>query len=525
MTSTPHDPAHKSAHESAHESGAGHHAAEVVELGGSPDVVPASPGRRRGLVAGGGLLAVLLVGGGVTYAVGAVGGGGAAPEQAIPSTAFAVVKVDLDPSAAQKVGALRFARKFPDAKSQLGSSDDPRQALFEALSKDGTLQGSWKTDVEPWLGKRGALAVVPGATAEADPVPVVVLSVTDAAKARAGLTKVTGGKAQCSVDDDFAVCAETEAVAKAAVSAADRSSISDNKTFGSDVEALGGEGIATAWVDLSKARSAVPALESALRSSGAAGAGMTSGLQLAQLKGRYVTSLRFDGDDLELVGRIEGTDLPAITGTSGVGELPAGTLAAAGTAGADQLIATSWTQLRTTLAAAGGADQVDQQVKAIEQQYGIAIPGDIQAALGERTAIAYTGTKDGVPQVALRVSGDSSSVAKLVSAATTAGGGSLKLGTAKAGSDTVVALDQASADSFASGSGLGDDATFKAAVPGATDAQQVIYVNIAKLVDDLGEQGSDVTGGNANVKPLSAFGMSAGRDGSASTFTLRLTTR
>ncbi len=512
MTSTPQDPA-------AHQ-----HDAEVVELGGSSDVPAQQPGRgrRRSLVAGGGLLAVLLVGGGVTYAVGAVGGGGATPEEAIPSSAFAVVKIDLDPSAGQKVGALRFARKFPDAERQLGSSDDPRQALFEALAKDGQLTGDWKTDVEPWLGKRGAIAVVPGATAEADPVPVVVLSVTDADKARAGLTKVTSGQAQCSVSDDFAVCAQDAAAAKAAVTAAEKSSIADDKTFGGDVSALGGEGIATAWVDLAKAKSAVPAIESALRSSAAGSVG-SSGLQAAQLKGRYAMSLRFDGDDLELAGRVEGADAPKITGTSGVGELPADTVVAAGTAGADQLVATAWKQLQTSLAATGSADQIQEQLTTLQQQLGITIPGDVEKALGKRAVIAYGGMADGAPKVALRVSGDDASVAKLVGAATRAADGALTLGSAKAGTDTVVASTQAYADSVAGGSGLGEDSVFTAAVPGAKDAQQVVYVNIATLVDQLSEQGAMTA--DDNVKPLQAFGMSAGRDGSASTFTIRLTTR
>lgn len=510
MTSTPQDPAARPPD------------AEVVDLGPSPDIAPGAPGRgrRRGLVAGAGLLAALLVAGGVTYAAGALGGGGAAPEQAIPASAFAVVKVDLDPSAGQKVGALRFLRKFPEAKSRLGAGDDARRALFEALTKGGELRGSWASDVEPWLGKRGALAVVPGATAEADPVPVVVLAVTDAGKARAGLRKVGDGQAQCSVSDDFAVCAPDAAAAKAAVSAAATSSIADDKTFDGDVKALGGDGIATAWVDLAKARSALPALTSALRSAGAPADGA---LQAAQLKGRYVTALRFVGDDLELTGRVEGADAPALTGTSGVEQLPAGTLAAAGTAGADQLVATAWKQLSSTMAATGGADQPGQQLQALQQQLGITVPGDIQAAVGKRAVIAYGGLSGGAPQAALRVSGDSSSVAKLVGAATKASGGRLALATAKAGTDTVVASTQAYADQVATGSGLGDDPAFTAAVPGAKDAQQVLYVSIATLVGQLREQGA--MGAGEYVRPLSAFGLSAGRDGTATTFTIRLTTK
>src|SRR5689334_5001292 len=135
---------------------------EVLDVGGASTVVPPSgsvsgqgsgSGTRRGLVIGAGVLAVALVGGGVAVAASKLGGGGAQPDEAVPASAVAFFGVDLDPSSGQKLDALRFARKFPDARDSL-KSDDPRQGLFEALKKDGSVQGSWATDVEPWLGDR-----------------------------------------------------------------------------------------------------------------------------------------------------------------------------------------------------------------------------------------------------------------------------------------------------------------------------------------------------------------------------------
>ena len=111
----------------------------VIDLGpaGSP-TLPAqresgTSGRKRGAIIGGGLLAVALAGGGAAYAVAALGGGGVQPDSAVPSSAMAIVTVDLDPSAGQKLDALRFARMFPDVKTALGDSDDPRKSLFKAL--------------------------------------------------------------------------------------------------------------------------------------------------------------------------------------------------------------------------------------------------------------------------------------------------------------------------------------------------------------------------------------------------------
>ena len=62
----------------------------------------------------------------------------AAPSRTSSSRPRAVgyVSVDLDPSLGQKVDALRFLRKFPSAKASLGSTDDIRQWVFNAASKD-----------------------------------------------------------------------------------------------------------------------------------------------------------------------------------------------------------------------------------------------------------------------------------------------------------------------------------------------------------------------------------------------------
>jgi hypothetical protein len=517
MSSTPHDP---------------NAAPDVVDLGDRTILPaqrePSGGGRRRGLAIGGGLLAVALVGGGVTYGVAALRSDGAAPETVIPASAFAVVKVDLDPSAGQKVDALRFARKFPDAKDKLGGSDDPRKALFDALRGEDEVKGDWAKDVEPWLGQRAAVAVLPGATPEADPAPIVVLAVTDADAARSGLRTVSGGEAECVVSDDFAVCAKDEATASKAVADAGRASIAQDETYDGDVQALGGEGIALGWVDVAKARSAVPALESAL-SSAAGGAMLGSSLNSDQLKGRYVTALRFDGPNLELTGRVDGAELPATTGTSGVGDLPADTVAAFGTGSMSTIIDAAWKQLRTVSTQMGGGSDFDTQVAEIEGQLGLKIPGDIKDAMGDRASIAFGGLEAGAPKVALRVSGKPESVAKLVGVVNQNAGGAVVLAQAAAGTDTVVASSQPYADAVAKGSGLGSDPAFTAAVPDAKDAEQVGYLNVARLMGIIEEAGAasdtldDTT--KRNLEPLAAFGMTTGRDGSVGTFTLRLTTK
>ena len=516
----------------------------VIDLGptnGTTLPVRGASGRKRGAVIGGGLLAVALVGGGAAYAVVALGGGGTQPESAIPSSAMAIVKVDLDPSAGQKLDALRFARTFPDLKQALGDSDDPRESLFKALRAEDQLSGDWATDVAPWLGQRGALAVLPAAAPEGEPTPVVVLAITDAGRAEAGLAKVSKGKAACEVSGEFAICAQDRAVAAKAVADAARSSLADDPTYRKDVAALGEDGIASGWVDLARVVDAAPALSGALGSGGLttgllgstlAGVGGVGGAAGAgaDVKGRYVVALRFDGTALDLVGRVEGADLPKLTGTSGVGDLPAGTLAALGVGGADQAVNEAWKQLKATFDTVGDQDgpgMVDQQVAQIKEQFGITIPDDIAAALGSRAVLSLGPPADqDMPAIALRVSGDRPTLTKLVGVVDDNGGEFWPpMAQVNAGSDTVVATSQIYAEAVAKGSGLAASKVFADAVPDADEAQQVVFVDIAALVKAYGGPLDMSEADRKNLQSLSALGFSSGRDGSASTFKVRLTTR
>ena len=435
-----------------------------------------------------------------------------------------MVRVDLDPSASQKLDALRFARRFPDVGSRLGSGDDPRRAIFEALTKGSTLSGDYARDVEPWLGQRAALAVVPGVLPEDDPVPLVVLAVTDAEAARTGLAAVVGAD-RCVVSGDFAVCAGDRGLAQRAVTDAGRASLADDAGFSDAVAANGEDGVALAWADLSKAKSALPALASALRSSGGQVGALGSLAGGGDPKGRFVAALRFDGPNLEVAGRVDGAPLPAASGPSGVGDLPAGTLVALGTGGADTIVSTAWAQLRTTLSAQGGADALDSQLAAVKEQYGVTLPGDLSAALGGRTALAFGGVADGVPSIAVRASGRPDAVAKLVTVVERLGAGGFTLSSARAGSDTVVASSKAYADEVAGGSGLGATKVFTDVVPGYKDAQQVVFVDVAGLLalarGSLGADDASVR----NLQPIAAVGLTGSREGSAATFDLRLTTR
>lgn len=479
----------------------------------SAEPQPTTRGRRRGLVIGAGVLAVALVGGGAALAASTFGGGGAQPDEAVPASAIGFVAVDLDPSAGQKVDFLRFARKFPDARSALGSGDDVRKALFESLRKDGKLAGSWSADVEPWLGERAGFAVLPPAQDGDDPGAVVVLAVTDTAQAKAGIAKVTEGRATCQFPDGWAVCSDDAAVLAKAVKDAAAKPLSQAKDYTDDIAALGDSGVARAWFDLGKLQQAVPA----------SGPQLNAALASANLSGRTAFALRFDGPTLELTGHATGTQLPKLSGSAGVDDLPASSVAVLGYSGADRLVDYGWTQARKAAEGMNGAAELDAATQQLKEQFGISVPGDLTRAIGERMAVVFGGVDGGTPKVAARFSGDRGTLDKIVNAVQ--GGTGLTLGRAQAGSDTVLAASQAYADAVAGQHGLGDAAAFKDAVPHAKDAQVVLYVDVQQALAQLGDQAGLSAADRQKVAPLRSFGMSVTQDGERLSYDARLTTQ
>jgi hypothetical protein len=481
---------------------------------GADEAVVRGRGRRRGLVAGA-VLAVALAAGGVAYGVGELSGGGAQPDEVLPASALGIVSLDLDPSAGEKVDALRFARRFPALTSRVGGGDDLREMLFDAVSDSAGVKGSW-ADVEPWLGDRAALAVLPAADELDDPVPVVVLAVTDEGKARAALPKVLPD-ASCQVTDGFAVCADDGAAVKRAVADAAKKSLADDPTYSRDIDALGGRGIAAAWFDLGRLKNAAPDLLSGMGGVTGSLAGSTS----ADLTGRYVAAVRFDGPHLELAGHVEGAGLPRLTGSADAGSLPQNTLVAVGLGDAGRVVTSAWSRLEDAATAMGGADGFHDEVSSVESTYGITLPDDVVAAVGDQLTVAVG--PGGTPQLAVRLSGAPDSVQKLLGAVQRASGSTPA--TATSGGATVIATDQSYATAVAQEKGLSATDLFQDAVKGSDGAQSVVFVDVAGLLSSYGPQLDLDAAAMENVEPLAALGVSVRSRGDGLDFRVRLVTR
>ena len=479
------------------------------------------PSRGRSVALVGGILAIVAVGAGGAFAFQQVGGGGAQPESALPSTTIAFAKVDLDPSTGQKLNAIRFIRKFPDTQGEVKEDSDLRAVVIKRLQAEGQLKGvDYAKDVEPWLGQRIAVGLVPGA-GDAQPTVVVALAVTDPGKAKASLPKIAkANEAECQLVRDFALCTDGTGTVAGVAAATGKGTLADSAHFSKDMADLGEDGVAAAWFDAEQLGKATKSL-----SLGGMIPGITGGPATSQT-GRVALALRFDGPHLELAGHSTGASLKfagSKTGT-GLAALPDTTLAAISAANAGDQLRAGWPAIEKAINETMGKQGFTDGVTSLEDELGISVPDDLYAALGSQFTLAFGGMGEGQSDVRVAAvsDGDRAVLQQLADAAGQGVGGD-PLTLKAAGGKTVVSLSEGYADELTSASGLGDTDRFKDAVKGADSARVAGFVDIAGLLTELKDElGVDET---HNLAGLSALGFTISGEGNSADFRLRLTTK
>lgn len=440
-------------------------------------------------------------------------GGGPQPESMLPADTVAFMKVDLNPSAGQKVAAVRFALRFPEAKGKVTETSDLREVAFEKLQEDGDFKDlDYATDVAPWIGDRFGVGLLPGASTKDKPIAVMVLAVTDEQKAKATLPQLTAkSKTACGVSDGFAVCSEDKTTVTLLTEVDHGATLAEAPGFSSDMEALGEDGVAAAWVDLKRVGS--------LAGAGRLATGMLgTAMPDAPRGGRLAVALRFAGPHLELAGRV--SDMPLSWpqkrgGGTGVTGLPSGTLAAFGLDSAGEQVTSSLSSSK----------ELTRQMQEAGADLGVKLPEDLKSALGDHATLAYGGMDGDTVKFALRTGGDPAAVGRMVTAMNKDSGvvNEPALHQSTVGGDPVVATTESYAREVASGKGLGDQQSFRDAVPGAKDARAVLYVDIAGLMKAHGGGFGEEL--RKNAAPFSALGVSTRGEGKTAQFTVRLTTR
>jgi hypothetical protein len=200
------------------------------------------------------VLAVVVAGGGAVVAYRTLSGGGPQPEKYAPASTFAFAKVDLDPSAGEKVAIYRFARKFPSSVTKkLKSADDFRDRLLRMVFKNTSEPDiNYDKDIKPWLGERAGVAGF--IDASNDPQALGIVSVNDVSKARKSLARIRANSSSFAYDvkSDFALITDGQAVLNAAENQIAKTTLAKTRHFRSDMQVLGGGQVVTAWADLAQ---------------------------------------------------------------------------------------------------------------------------------------------------------------------------------------------------------------------------------------------------------------------------------
>ena len=437
--------------------------------------------------------AVVLAAGGV-YAYSALSGGPAQLAAHTPGDAVAYLEVNLDPPAAQKVAAIRFLRKFPDAKTgdENGSLLD---SVIEPLIPDEKSRRLYTEDVKTWLGDHAAVVADPqGGTVRT----VVLAETTDEDKTRTGLDRINAeqadekSKVRYAIADGVVYLAETQQAADTAARDGGATALDANGTFGGDVKKVGTDGIVTFWTDLTSA------------------AKYDAQVGGSAAQGRVAGSLRFTDTTADLRIRTIGNQTK--TGSQAVGprlaKLPDDTAIAIGLSGGDELVRTAYDQLEE----AGLSRMLDK----VEQDSGLRLPDDVAALVGSSTVVAFGGTGDQRGLGLVSTTDDPASARRAADTLLRKVDPDSTLTVRSTADGTVLASSAAYADQLTADGGLGRQQLFTDSLPDLDRATAVVYVDLQKAADISGDELP------SQVAALRSVGLTASSTGDESDVHLRL---
>jgi hypothetical protein len=527
-------------------------------------VGPAGTGggsRRAAVVAGVAVVVVALLGGGAYAAYSFLNGGGPQPADVLPASTIAVVSVDLDPSAGQKIAAIKSIRRFPALKESLGleADDDLREYVFDKLTESSDCALDFDEDVKPWLGKRAAFAGVD--LGDDDPAPVIALQISDPDKARTGFDAIV----DCTDPEDFAfvvgedylVASDTAEHAKQVLDRGKEKPLADDAAYQKWTDEVGDAGVLNFYVGKKAADYAEELLDEL---TGGFTEGLTGGSftddgepfaeedfggsadplepakdaldDFAGLGG----TVRFADGGMEL--SLAGGGIQRLTDLATVGkqlgELPADTALAFGFGVTDDYAERAIDEL--------GSDGEDFVTEA-EKETGLDLPEDLQTLLGKAVIVSIGGDAPSSPDdlqgiedvpAGIVLHGDADRIKEII--ATVEENLDLHLSDIPLvvdGSDDKVAIATSSdyADELLESGGLGSDGGFRDAVPDADRAAGIFFVDFdsdwTDLIADMvsteeGESSGDEL--RDNVGPLRTLGFSTWEDGDASHALLKITT-
>lgn len=485
------------------------------------------PSKRRGLLAGGIAAAVLLVVPGAVFAWQALDGGGAQPHDVLPADAIGYVRLDLDPSAGQKIEAFRFLQNFPLFAEATGITDedvDLRERFVDELAAGTGCDISFADDVEPWVGERAGAAVTPPSGDGAEPGYVVALQASDEEAATAAIDRIlgcggtdaeAGGLGRAYVDG-YLLVTDTQENADAYADAAADSSLADNPEFADAMEQLGEQGVASAWF------SGAAMFDTFDGSAGASGndlPALEEARELIDQTYRSVAlSIRFDDRYAELAGVVTGSSYHALDGGGVDATVPDDTTFFLGSHDAGQYLRDTWDASLESVP--DGAEMLAE----LEAQTGLVLPDDLATVLGENLVVAADASDLDVD--ALAEFGDFSSIdlgARVVTdpdafadlwerirgLAADAGAALDELPLRTTDDGFVLATSEDYAAQLLDGGGLADTDVYRTAVADADEADSVFFLNVDTVEQHIlhAAGGSLGEAETQSIEALQAIGM------------------
>lgn len=532
-------------------------AAEVETVGPQG---PQGPSRRAMTVTAVAVAIAAVLGGGAYAAYSFLNGGGPQPADVLPASTVAMVSVDLDPSAGQKIAAIRSIRRFPLLKKELGlqADDDLRKFVFDKVTAGVDCKGlDFDRDVKPWLGKRAAFAGVD--LGEKDPTPVIALQVSDAARAKAGFDAIM----RCTSPEDFAfvvgedylIASDSAAHAQAVLAKGKEKPLADDAAYQKWTGEAGDAGVVSFYVGRSAAAYAENLLDGLSDnfaeglvggpsddsgSSGGQGLGSSGAFASAKdaLKGfeGLGGTIRFSGGGMELSlasgGLTKISDSPSVGDE--VGDLPGDTAVALGFGIGKDYAETLLDQL------GGGGDDLSREA---EDQAGLDLPSDLQTLLGTAVTFSLGGNApdsldslqgpEDLP-IGLVIHGDADKIRAIISKIEDHLGQSIvdiPLNIDDAGGKVAIGPGDYAGNELLKNGDLGEQDNFADAVPDAGKAGSILYLDFDSkwrdlVVDAVTDEEGTGSGRelDENTRPLRSLGISAWVDGDVTHALFKLTT-
>jgi hypothetical protein len=507
---------------------------ESSSLDGDASAPSATPGasrtgasrfRRRIVVGVLAAVVLLLVPGGV-FAWRALDGGGPQPHDVLPANAIGYFRIDLDPSASQKIDAFRFLRKFPaltDAIGGLDEDDDLRERVIDSVVPALECDIDFASDIKPWIGDRLGGAILPSSDEAGAPGFALALQVRDHDASETAMRKIQdcgeGGPEAFgwAYLNGYLIITDTRDNAQRYVASAQKSSLGDKAQFNDAMDLLGDPGIASVWAssaDLAKTMGDLFALSAPYGQETASSQLFGMNDLSSDTYGDIAFALRFNDSFAEIASVVTGDKIQALDG--GVkADVPDTTTVLLGLKGGNAAVDQAWDHLNSEYPSA-----LDE-FKRTADEIGISLPEDLQTALGESLLLAFDGHDmqldnssefEGISslQLGLKVVTDGDAARDVWEKVQ------------KSAADEKEALDGLPVDFTDDGyviatndgylskllehGNLAESDVYRTAIPDAEDADDVFFINVDPVEDDvldlLREQGV----GDNELESLRALG-------------------